>query len=124
MEQLHICLVDGLERVGRRRACRLCKKTYAKKYRSQGKNKEADRRYYLKTKTWHLWSAKAAILVEVRSGRMPRPQTLLCVDCGVRAEEYDHRDYLRPLDVVPVCQSCNKRRGPGKNKKPTVSLLK
>lgn len=36
-----------------------------------------------------------------------------CVDCGKRATSYDHRDYRKPLQVDPVCQSCNCRRGPG-----------
>jgi len=35
-----------------------------------------------------------------------------CVDCGGRASVYDHRDYNKPLDVVPVCPSCNAARGP------------
>lgn len=34
-----------------------------------------------------------------------------CVDCGARANAYDHRDYNKPLEVVPVCGSCNFRRG-------------
>lgn len=39
------------------------------------------------------------------TGRVP------CVDCGAPALHYDHRDYSRPLDVVPTCRSCNGRRG-------------
>ena len=34
-----------------------------------------------------------------------------CTDCGGTAEQYDHRDYSRPLDVEPVCRRCNHRRG-------------
>lgn len=38
---------------------------------------------------------------------------LTCVDCGINpATEYDHREYARPLDVSPVCLSCNLRRPP------------
>lgn len=36
-----------------------------------------------------------------------------CVDCGEKADCYDHRDYNKPLDVVPVCVRCNNLRGPG-----------
>ena len=39
-----------------------------------------------------------------------------CVDCGNRAVEYDHRDYMKPLDVQAVCKSCNAARGEGANK--------
>lgn len=34
-----------------------------------------------------------------------------CADCDRPAFVYDHRDYSRPLDVVPVCESCNRKRG-------------
>jgi DNA-binding CsgD family transcriptional regulator len=47
----------------------------------------------------------------IRSGILPSPKTLLCVDCGAQAQHYDHRDYLKPLDVVPTCISCNLKRG-------------
>lgn len=30
-----------------------------------------------------------------------------------RARDYDHRDYNKPLEVEPVCHSCNMKRGPG-----------
>src|SRR5262245_28725114 len=49
----------------------------------------------------------------VRAGRSPRPTTLICVDCGKPAREYDHRDYSKPFAVAPVCKACNARRGPG-----------
>ena len=41
--------------------------------------------------------------------------SIKCVDCGDIAKCYDHRDYARPLDVDPVCWSCDKQRGEGKN---------
>lgn len=50
----------------------------------------------------------------VKDGRLAKPQSLMCVDCGDQAECYDHRDYSKPLVVDPVCLSCNQRRGPAK----------
>ena len=50
----------------------------------------------------------------VRLGLLPQVKTLLCVDCGKPGQCYDHRDYNKPLDVEPVCRSCNYRRGPAK----------
>lgn len=49
----------------------------------------------------------------IRRGMLP-PITAdtQCVDCGAPASCYDHRNYLRPVHVEPVCQSCNIRRGP------------
>lgn len=48
----------------------------------------------------------------IRWGLIPKAKSLDCVDCGLKAHDYDHRDYSRPLDVVPVCRGCNIRRGP------------
>lgn len=59
--------------------------------------------------------AMEAVAAAVRRGalRNPRRESVQCTDCGGRATDYDHRDYTRPLDVVPVCRSCNKLRGAG-----------
>jgi hypothetical protein len=55
--------------------------------------------------------ANAAVSRAKRKGLLPEPSTLSCVDCGRRAEQYDHRDYNEPLKVDPVCRSCNVMRG-------------
>lgn len=55
--------------------------------------------------------AKAQGFLHQLDGSIP------CVDCGRPAKVYDHRDYSRPLDVEPVCKGCNKKRGPGLNKR-------
>lgn len=49
----------------------------------------------------------------IRRGELRRPDQFACVDCNKPAQQYDHRDYSRPLDVEPVCRSCNILRGPG-----------
>jgi len=62
-------------------------------------------------------SSKASRLVfkAVARGDLPRLDgTITCVDCGKPAKVYEHRDYDRPLDVSPVCISCNVKRGPAK----------
>ena len=51
---------------------------------------------------------------EILAGRIPRPDTMACTDCGAHATQYDHRDYSKPFDVEPVCGSCNMRREPAK----------
>jgi len=48
----------------------------------------------------------------VRDGTIPSPSQMQCVDCGKQAAHYDHRDYSKPLQVDPVCRSCNAKRGP------------
>lgn len=58
-------------------------------------------------------SAYHKVAKAVKSGALPAAKECLCVDCGAKASVYDHRDYSKPLEVQPVCQSCNKLRGPG-----------
>jgi hypothetical protein len=58
------------------------------------------------------WPALLAVRKAVREGRLPSVKSQCCVDCGGPAAGYDHRNYDKPLDVVPVCRSCNQRRGP------------
>ena len=62
-----------------------------------------------------------AIRARVVRGDLERPTTLLCADCGKQAREYDHRNYLRPFEVVPVCRSCNLKRGPAEDVKEFVA---
>ncbi|MCP1121595.1 hypothetical protein, partial [Robbsia andropogonis] len=50
----------------------------------------------------------------VSYGFLPRAKDCVCVDCGLPARHYDHRDYNKPLDVEPVCVSCNLQRGAAK----------
>lgn len=49
----------------------------------------------------------------VNAGYIPPASNFRCVDCNLRAYGWEHRDYNKPLDVVPTCQSCNRLRGPG-----------
>lgn len=66
-----------------------------------------------KRKTLQMRCAKI-VMVAMREGRLPHliDENSECADCGDRASVYDHRDYRMPLNVVPVCDSCNLRRGP------------
>lgn len=53
-----------------------------------------------------------AVTAAVRRGDLKPAKECVCVDCGAPARHYDHRDYNKPLEVGPVCPSCNARRGP------------
>lgn len=57
-------------------------------------------------------AAHSAVAVAVRRGDLPRARDCQCADCGGPAIEYEHRDYTKPLDVVPICRRCNLLRGP------------
>jgi hypothetical protein len=63
-----------------------------------------------------------AVSKAVRKGLLPRLDgSIACVDCGVPAAVYDHREYAKPLEVDPVCKSCNVRRGPAKETAPLIA---
>lgn len=59
--------------------------------------------------------ASSLVRKEINEGRMLKANAYRCMDCGKPAEQYDHRDYGKPLEVEPVCRSCNLRRGPAKS---------
>ena len=56
---------------------------------------------------------KAHYLVKkaIKEGVLSSLKNLICVDCFAPAKVYEHRDYNKPLEVVPVCKRCNKIRG-------------
>ena len=59
--------------------------------------------------------AKKAIVAvnkAIKEGLLEPPSKYICLDCGGKAEVYDHRNYHKPLNVEPVCRSCNSFRGP------------
>lgn len=62
---------------------------------------------------WAYYRKRAIACVQraVKDGDLPKPTDLQCVDCGGRAAIYEHRDYTKPLEVVPACDPCNHRRG-------------
>ena len=61
--------------------------------------------------------AVSIVHAAIREGKLKEiDEKTKCTDCDYPAEDYDHRDYFKPLDVVPVCKSCNRKRGPAKNR--------
>ena len=65
------------------------------------------------------------VSVAVWNGDLPRLDgSVACADCGKPAQEYDHRDYKKPLEVAPVCKECNFARGPGLHRDPAETAIK
>src|SRR3990167_5820689 len=67
------------------------------------------------------FSSPAALAVRkaIKEGKLPdlKLEHIKCTDCQDRATTYDHREYKKPLEVDPVCKSCNAARGPAKEVK-------
>jgi hypothetical protein len=61
---------------------------------------------------WQL-RAGSAVYRAIQRGELTnlKKKRVRCTDCTARAVEYDHRDYAKPLEVQPVCRSCNLKRG-------------
>ncbi len=62
----------------------------------------------------------------VLAGKLPdlKRRKVKCEDCNKRACVYDHRDYAQPLEVAPVCNGCNIRRGKATISKRIIPNLK
>jgi len=94
--------VDGLDP-----KCKTCQRAYD----STDARRVARRLYGRKRskKKDHKIRVKASNIVrsEARAKRIPRAQSLTC-KCGVRANEYHHPNYSRPLDVVALCIPCHR----------------
>lgn len=56
--------------------------------------------------------ARSAVESAVRTGRLPRPDTLQCHYCPKQAKEWHHHKGYEPkhwLDVVPICIPCHRK---------------
>ncbi len=110
---MELCLhSNSIIKGHKRRSCRLCRALYERKYRKTEGGIERAKRYNSKSKQHPGYKAKTAVYLAVRNKRLPRPEELKCFDCEKQAQVYDHRNYSKPLEVVPVCRSCNALRGP------------
>jgi hypothetical protein len=94
-----LCACGGdLEPYGRRDRCHKCRKRHEQQMDAI-KN-----------------PAHQAVAAAIKAGKLSRLDgSVPCVDCGKPATHYDHREYAKPLEVDPVCRSCNIRRGPAKD---------
>ena len=75
-----------------------------KRWGQSKKGKVAQKRHPEKKK------ARSAVNYAVRTGKLPKPETLKCVYCGKQAQQCHHWHSYEPehqLDVVPVCKSCD-----------------
>lgn len=68
---------------------------------------------YKKSKISGLSQAKGKVNYAIKKGILKslRKNIIPCSYCGYRARYYEHRDYNKPLDVMPVCASCNQNLG-------------
>ena len=104
--------------------CQPCKNLVSRGYResSPEEYKAIDKKSYEKHKVKRHKIKKArgqlqaihVVARAVRKGFLPRLGAVKtkCTDCRDRATVYDHRDYHYPLVVEPVCEPCNRKRGP------------
>ena len=58
--------------------------------------------------------ASSLINAAIKRGTIAPAKQFKCTDCDAQASRYDHRDYDKPMEVVPVCVRCNQLRGNAK----------
>lgn len=106
MYMVRICPVCGMEfrRHGKAKTCHGCSRS---KERVLAKARKEANSFGFN------WVAHRLVGVAIFNGFIPPASQFFCVDCGAKAREYDHRDYNKPLDVEPVCSSCNQKRSHG-----------
>jgi len=102
IKSCHVCKnkIDDIYWLGK--SCKLCQEKY-----EIGKSR-----------------AHSAVSKAIKAGKLKPVKELDCVDCGKQAKFYDHRNYNKPLDVVPVCHSCNLHRGHGIALNPESIIIK
>jgi len=107
--------------------CRICghklPKTDARKWYCK---RCRDKRVELGITTTPKRVSGSIVNAAVNAGILPRLKgsKIQCVDCGELARDYDHRDYMKPLDVEPVCRVCNIKRGSALNNDPIYLIEK
>lgn len=67
-------------------------------------------------------AASRVVLDAIKAGAIPKASYLPCHYCGGTARDYEHRNYLLPLDVQPACRSCNLMRGPAIWRSPAIDV--
>lgn len=98
------CLAGGSHSLGiSRRNCFKCKSIRSVEWRKTPKGRKKSNEYNEKVKHSNAYWAKAEVYKAVRSGKILKASHFKCEDCGRPASVYDHRDYLKPLEVSPVC---------------------
>lgn len=98
------------------RSCRACKAAYMRDWRKTPKGILCTFRHNHDLRFTRIETAKSAVYVARRDGKLQPPSQFKCVDCGEIAKNWEHRDYKKPLMIEPVCVSCNQKRGPGENR--------
>ena len=58
-------------------------------------------------------NAVSHVQYAIKIGKLKSLKTNIvpCAYCGYRATLYEHRDYNKPLDVLPCCRKCNAQLG-------------
>ncbi len=80
-----------------------------KRYNQSEKGKARYRRYEA-NHPGH-WRAKNAVSHAIRAGKLPRADSLLCMNCFEQAKDYHHPNYKPEnwLKVFPVCKKCHRK---------------
>ena len=69
--------------------------------------------------------AMREVAAAVRRGELLHVREHICLECNIwTAVHYEHRHYSKPLEVTPLCQGCNNKRGPALDVRELVAKLR
>lgn len=112
------CLKCGLGRHSRSRVKGSCRECGGLEFRVMDP-REGQRNELHRARKARVFWCHQLVAAMVRLGMLAALDgRVKCVDCGAVARVYEHRDYYRPMEVEPVCDRCNTRRGPGQTLPP------
>lgn len=119
--------LDAKSTDGVARSCLASRATSGRnRYVKKGRKSMAGRRFS-EPRDGDKLQARGRVNVLVRTGRLPRPDSLLCADCGHigpdRRHEYDHHlGYTAEHheDVQPVCSVCHHGRSRQRGESPRL----
>ena len=124
---------------GHRHACKICDRSYSAKYRQSKHGKSVRKNYAQSEKGQHVTcaakvrfrkkhpnkaheyiqvyrdrnpekaKAHSAVYCALKTGKLPRPDSLKCTHCPEQARDYHHHSYApkHHLDVIPLCKMCH-----------------
>ncbi len=102
------CFRCGYEWIPRTDVIKTCAKC-----RSPYWDKARNKQEYIKMRIW----ATGVVQNSKYRQFIGKAKDEKCVDCGKKASHWEHRNYSRPLQIEPVCESCNFKRGRSTNYK-------
>ena len=95
---------------GRQCYCKECNAEFMRNYWHTDRGREINAKRQEKDRRRFRQAVRKKVYLAIKAGKLPHATACTCKDCGRQAEIYHHPDYGKPLQVVPLCQKCDRAR--------------